>query len=95
MLFEHRRELIAELDAIFATNTLDVWAEIFATEPEFFWSPVNTVDDLLGDEQFHASGGLVEVPDDDGTMTMLATPAEFHGTPSGPALLCTPARRAH
>ncbi len=81
---EHRRELIAELDAIFATKTLEVWAEIFATEPEFFWSPVNTVDDLLGDEQFHASGGLVEVPDDDGTMTMVATPAEFHGTPSAP-----------
>lgn len=82
--FEHRREVIAELDAIFATKTLEAWAEIFATEPEFFWSPVNTVDDLLGDEQFHASGGLVEVPDDDGTMTMLATPAKFHGTPSAP-----------
>ena len=82
--FEHRRELIAALDAIFATKTLEAWSEIFATEPEFFWSPVNTVDDLLGDEQFHASGGLVEVPDDDGTMTMLATPAEFHGTPSVP-----------
>ena len=68
----------------FSTKTLEAWAEIFATEPEFFWSPVNTVDDLLGDEQFHASGGLVEVPDDDGTMTMLATPAEFHGTPSAP-----------
>ena len=26
----------------------------------------------------------VEMPDDDGTMTMLATPAEFHGTPSAP-----------
>jgi crotonobetainyl-CoA:carnitine CoA-transferase CaiB-like acyl-CoA transferase len=82
--FEHRRELIAELDAIFATKTLEAWAEIFATEPEFFWSPVNTVDDLLGDEQFHASGGLVEVPADDGTITMVATPAEFHGTPSAP-----------
>jgi crotonobetainyl-CoA:carnitine CoA-transferase CaiB-like acyl-CoA transferase len=82
--FEHARELIAELDTIFATKSLDDWATVFATEPDFFWSPVNTVDDLLGDEQFHASGALVEVPDEEGGMTMLATPADFHGTPCAP-----------
>ena len=35
-------ELIAELDGIFATKPLDEWAEIFAGEPDFFWSPINT-----------------------------------------------------
>ena len=82
--FVNARELIAELDAIFATRTLDEWAEVFAAEPDFFWSPVNTVDDLVGDAQFHAAGALVEVPDEEGGMTMLATPADFHATPGGP-----------
>jgi crotonobetainyl-CoA:carnitine CoA-transferase CaiB-like acyl-CoA transferase len=73
------RELNAELDAIFATRPLDEWAEIFAAEPEVFWSPVNTIDDLLVDEQFFASGAVVGVPDDEGGRTMLATPADFDG----------------
>jgi len=51
---------------------------------DFFWSPVNTVDDLLADPQFHEGGGTVTVPDEEGGTTMLATPADFHGTPAGP-----------
>ncbi len=82
--FANARELIAELDAIFATKPRDEWAAIFAAEPDFFWSPVNTVDDLVADPQFDAAGGLVHVPDEDGTMTMVATPADFHGTPCAP-----------
>jgi crotonobetainyl-CoA:carnitine CoA-transferase CaiB-like acyl-CoA transferase len=82
--FTNARELIAELDALFATKPLDEWAEIFAGEPDFFWSPVNSVDDLLGDAQFHAAGGVVEVPDEHGSMSMVATPADFHGTPARP-----------
>jgi crotonobetainyl-CoA:carnitine CoA-transferase CaiB-like acyl-CoA transferase len=80
--FENARSLIAELDEIFATKPLDEWAEVLATEPDFFWSPVNTLDDLLADEQFHAAGALVDVPDEDGGSTMLASPADFHDTPS-------------
>ena len=78
------RELIAAIDAEFATKPLEEWEKIFATEPDFFWSPVNTIDDLLADEQFHAAGGLVEVPDEDGGRTMVSTPADFHGTPWAP-----------
>jgi crotonobetainyl-CoA:carnitine CoA-transferase CaiB-like acyl-CoA transferase len=77
-------ELIAELDDIFATKSLDAWAEVFATEPEFFWSPINTIEDVLGDEQFHAGGGIVDVPDGDGTLPMIATPVDFDGTPWAP-----------
>lgn len=76
--------LIVELDKIFATKSLDAWAEIFATEPEFFWSPINTIEDVIGDEQFHAGGGIVEVPDGDGTLPMIATPVDFDGTPWAP-----------
>jgi crotonobetainyl-CoA:carnitine CoA-transferase CaiB-like acyl-CoA transferase len=78
------RELIAEIDEIFATRTRDEWAEAFAREPDLFWSPVNSVDDLLADEQFHASGAVVEVPDEHGGRAMLATPADFDGRPPSP-----------
>jgi crotonobetainyl-CoA:carnitine CoA-transferase CaiB-like acyl-CoA transferase len=78
-------ELIAELDQIFATKPLDEWAEIFGGEPDFFWSPVNTVEDVVADGQFHAAGGIVEVPDKAaGDVPMVATPADFHGTPWAP-----------
>jgi crotonobetainyl-CoA:carnitine CoA-transferase CaiB-like acyl-CoA transferase len=78
------KELIGLLDAIFATKTLDEWADAFAAEPELFWSPVNSIDDLLVDEQFHAAQSIVRVPDEQGTMPMLATPADFDGTPPSP-----------
>ena len=77
-------ELIAELDQIFATKPLDEWAEAFAGEPDFFWSPINTVEDVVADEQFHAAGGLVDVPDGPAAVPMVATPADFHGTPWAP-----------
>lgn len=82
--FHNSAALIAELDAIFATRPLDEWAEVFATEPDFFWAPVQTIDELVTDRQFVASGGLVDVPDESGSMTMLATPAEFADHRAGP-----------
>jgi crotonobetainyl-CoA:carnitine CoA-transferase CaiB-like acyl-CoA transferase len=77
-------ELIAELDEIFATKPLEEWAELFASEPDFFWSPVNSLEDVVADEQFSAAGGLVDVPDGKAAITMVATPADFHGTPWAP-----------
>ncbi|HEY5887118.1 MAG TPA: CoA transferase [Acidimicrobiales bacterium] len=82
--FQHAPELIATLDEIFATRPLTEWAAVFDADPDFFWAPVNSLDDLMADPQFHASGALVEVPDGSTTTTMLATPVDFHGTPSGP-----------
>ena len=81
---EHATELIGELDAIFATKSLDEWAAIFAEEPDFFWAPVNSVEDLIADPQFAAAGGLVDVPDGTSTTTMVNTPVDFIGTPSSP-----------
>jgi crotonobetainyl-CoA:carnitine CoA-transferase CaiB-like acyl-CoA transferase len=77
-------ELIAELDEIFATRPLDEWAEVFATEPDFFWSPINSIEDVVADEQFHLAGGIVDVPDGESSVSMVATPADFHGTPWAP-----------
>jgi crotonobetainyl-CoA:carnitine CoA-transferase CaiB-like acyl-CoA transferase len=84
---QNARELIAELDRIFASKSLDEWAEIFATENDFFWSPINTVDDVLADPQLAHAGGLVEVPDGSSGTTMIASPADFHGTPWAPRSL--------
>ncbi|MGE2724595.1 CaiB/BaiF CoA transferase family protein [Mycolicibacterium pulveris] len=80
----HAVELIAELDEIFATRTLDEWAQTFAAEPELFWAPINSVEDVVADEQFHAAGGIVYVPDGDSTVPMVASPADFSGTPWAP-----------
>jgi crotonobetainyl-CoA:carnitine CoA-transferase CaiB-like acyl-CoA transferase len=77
-------QLIAELDEIFATKTLDEWAKVFAAEPDFFWAPINSLEDVVADDQFHAAGGIVYVPDGDAGVPMVATPADFHGTPAEP-----------
>jgi crotonobetainyl-CoA:carnitine CoA-transferase CaiB-like acyl-CoA transferase len=74
-------ELIGELDEIFASKPLDDWAKVFAGEPDFFWSPINSIEDVVADDQFHAAGGVVYVPDGDAGAPMVATPADFHGTP--------------
>ena len=81
---ENVEQMISELDAIFATKSLDEWAEIFEADPDFIWSPVNSVNDLLVDPQFHAAGGIITVPDEQGGALMLATPADFYGSPAGP-----------
>jgi crotonobetainyl-CoA:carnitine CoA-transferase CaiB-like acyl-CoA transferase len=80
-------ELVALLDAIFATKSRDEWAEKFA-EHEVWWAPVNSVEDLLVDPQVLASGAFVDIPgsEDDGPpLKSVATPVEFAGTPVGPA----------
>jgi crotonobetainyl-CoA:carnitine CoA-transferase CaiB-like acyl-CoA transferase len=80
----HASDLIGELDRIFAAKPLDEWAEIFAAEPDFFWSPINSIEDVVSDDQFHAAGGIVYVPDGESSVPMVATPADFHGTPCEP-----------
>lgn len=80
----NHEELTRLLDEVFATKTLDEWREVFDTEPDMFWAPVNDAFDVIADPQLQAAGGLVEVPDPYGTTTMIATPADFHGTPWAP-----------
>ena len=77
-------QLILELDEIFATKSLDEWAVIFDAEPDLFWAPIQSPDDLLADPQFTAAGGLVDVPDGAGTSTMIATPVDFSATAWAP-----------
>jgi crotonobetainyl-CoA:carnitine CoA-transferase CaiB-like acyl-CoA transferase len=76
------RELVAILDEVFATRDLEEWAEIFAGEPDMFWTPQATPDEVLADPQLRAAGGLVDVPGNNGSTTMIASPIDFHGAPS-------------
>jgi crotonobetainyl-CoA:carnitine CoA-transferase CaiB-like acyl-CoA transferase len=82
--FQNATQLIGLLDEAFATKTLREWEAVFDSDPDFFWAPVQSVDELLVDPQFHAAGGLVDVPSDEGTWTMLATPADFEDHRAGP-----------
>jgi crotonobetainyl-CoA:carnitine CoA-transferase CaiB-like acyl-CoA transferase len=80
----HARELIGELDAIFATRPLDEWAKVFDAEQDLWWAPVQSVEEVLADPQVHAAGGFVDVPDDGSTTKLPATPVDFGGTPGAP-----------
>ena len=77
-------ELIERIDAIFATRPLEEWSEIFDAEEDFFWAPVQSLEEALADPQMTASGGLVEVMDGESTVMFPATPADFGDAPSTP-----------
>jgi crotonobetainyl-CoA:carnitine CoA-transferase CaiB-like acyl-CoA transferase len=87
-------ELVALLDAVFAGRTREEWAAVFDAEPELWWAPVQSVEEVLADPQVHAAGGLVGVPDGGATTLLPATPADFHGTPWAPRWMA-PAHGAH
>jgi len=91
---ENAVELIAALDAIFATKTREEWAEVFDREEDLWWAPVQDTQEVLADPQVHAAGGLVEVPDGDGTTLLPATPVDFSGTPWAPRAMA-PAHGEH
>jgi crotonobetainyl-CoA:carnitine CoA-transferase CaiB-like acyl-CoA transferase len=76
--------LIAELDAIFATRTREEWGMVFDSEPDVWWAPVQSIDEVMADPQVHAAGGFVDVPDGDTTTKLPATPVDFGGTPWQP-----------
>ena len=82
----HAAELIAELDALFATRTRDEWTATFDAH-DVWWAPVNTPDDVIVDPQVLASGGLVDVPGGAGATKhrAVATPVSFPDVDGGDA----------
>ena len=87
---ENAAELIPLIDAAFAQMDMAALEAAAATEPDFFWAPINSLDDLLADPQFEASGVLVEVPDGAdtaATTTMVATPVDYSRTTVQPRSL--------
>jgi crotonobetainyl-CoA:carnitine CoA-transferase CaiB-like acyl-CoA transferase len=86
--------LIGLLDGIFATKSRAEWGAIFDAEPELWWAPVQSLDEVIADPQVSAAGGLCEVPDGGATTLLPATPADFHGTPWRPRWMA-PAHGQH
>ena len=74
---KHCRELIADLDAIFASRSRDEWGGILDAH-DVWWAPVQETEEVLADPQAWAGGGFVDVPEADGsTATMIASPVDF------------------
>jgi crotonobetainyl-CoA:carnitine CoA-transferase CaiB-like acyl-CoA transferase len=81
---ENAPELIRLLDEIFASRTREEWGGIFDAEEDLWWAPVQTIEEVLADPQVLAAGGLVEVPDGEGTTLLPATPVDFGETQWAP-----------
>jgi crotonobetainyl-CoA:carnitine CoA-transferase CaiB-like acyl-CoA transferase len=73
---EHFAELIAELDAVFATGSFAQWAERL-DRAGMWWAPLQTIEQAIADPQTAASGAFIDVPLSDGSARMLATPVDF------------------
>jgi len=88
---EHSAELVALLDAIFATDTAASWGRRLDAAG-MWWAPVQTTAEVLDDPQVRASGAFVDVPQGDGTTAPgVASPVDFGDTcwaPQGPAPQC-------
>ena len=75
--FEHRAELIAELDRAFAERPLAAWRERFATL-EGPWAPMQTAAELHDDPQAVANGYLRPVAGGEkGHFALVASPVQF------------------
>ncbi len=75
----HRVELIAELDRIFASKTRAEWESIL-DEHDIWWSPVNSLEDVLESEQAKHIGAFIDLPRDteaDDVMRSVASPVDF------------------
>jgi crotonobetainyl-CoA:carnitine CoA-transferase CaiB-like acyl-CoA transferase len=74
---------IEALDAIFATRSFADWAAAL-DRAGMWWAPVQTVTEVVDDEQARAGGGFVRTPIAEGEADMVATPADFAATPWRP-----------
>jgi crotonobetainyl-CoA:carnitine CoA-transferase CaiB-like acyl-CoA transferase len=72
------KDLVAELDALFATRTRDEWTAVFDAH-DVWWAPVNTPEDVVADPQAIAAGAFVDVPGGDGSSAhrAVASPVRF------------------
>jgi crotonobetainyl-CoA:carnitine CoA-transferase CaiB-like acyl-CoA transferase len=77
--FQNRAECVRELDAVFASRTLDEWRAALA-DAEGVWAPMQSARELHDDPQAAANGYLPEVDRGDGTrFTLVASPVQFDG----------------
>jgi len=79
--FENREACIAELDAVFASRTLDEWREAL-DGMEGPWAPIQKARELLSDRQSLANGYVQEVDGGKrGRFPLVTNPVQFDETP--------------
>lgn len=87
---KNRAELIATLDGIFATKTRGEWAEILDSN-DIWWSPVNSLEEVLASEQAEIINAFVDIPDagnEDKPRKTVASPIDFNRVPTQPKSAC-------
>ena len=79
------RELIALLDAEFASFPFDVWAQRLDAE-KLWWSPVQNLDEVIADPQAEAAGAFVDypLPGGDRNARSVAGPVDFEAADTSP-----------
>ncbi len=72
--------LIATLDEIFASETIDVWTQKF-DEHDVWWAPINSIPDVVVDSQAIAAGAFIEMNPREGQDPYRAvnSPVDFDG----------------
>jgi crotonobetainyl-CoA:carnitine CoA-transferase CaiB-like acyl-CoA transferase len=75
-------ELIGDLDAIFVAKPLDEWAKV-CDRASFFWAPINSIEDVVADEQFPRGGRRGVCAGRRRWRTHGGDACRFHGTPLG------------
>lgn len=85
----NRRELVAEIDREIAKHDRKYWQDKF-DEVDLWWAPVQSLEDVLNDEQAIHSGAFVQIPGqgDLPPIPSVAGPIDFDGftmTPRGPS----------
>lgn len=74
-------DCVAELDAIFATQTLEEWKKTLS-QLDAPWSPIQSVEEVIEDPQVLANSYIGDVDAGDGTSYRLpSVPVQFDGQP--------------
>jgi crotonobetainyl-CoA:carnitine CoA-transferase CaiB-like acyl-CoA transferase len=83
--FHNSAELVAALNDIFRTRSIEEWGPIFDRE-DVWWAPVQHAHETVEDPVARAAGGFVSVPTNvaDEAVDMVASPVDFSGTPWAP-----------
>jgi len=81
---EHSRELVAEIDRIFAEHDFAYWSRKL-DEFGLIWAPVATLPEVIEDEQARAMGWFATIEDERfGSYETLSTPFKLYGADVGP-----------
>lgn len=90
----HGPELVAELDVVFASRTLEDWAGRFA-QAQVWWAPAQSLDEVVADRQLRAQDGFVPVRFPDGQVEeSVAAPISL-GASEGPEPVKVPSIGEH